>query len=61
MCSIMLYFHWICSAMAVNAAAIHACDKRLQLVPEWDLGELYSVLGTVHSWVQEYHVFTSCH
>lgn len=32
------YFHWICSAMVVNAAAIHVCKERLQLVPEWDLG-----------------------
>lgn len=53
----MLYFHWICSAMAVNAAAIHACRERLQFVPEWDLGELYSVLS--YSALQEYHVFTS--
>lgn len=41
----MLYPHGICSAMAANAAAVQACKERLQLVPEWDLGEPCSVLS----------------
>lgn len=42
----MLYSVGICSAMVVNAAAVQACKERLQLVPEWDLGELCGVLST---------------